>query len=172
MAGIRWNSTTYRAMLGVAASVNTSNCETSSARIGWNGTAALSTAGHKLSVLVVPGHHGHHQAATPRVAPARGPTAATSPRFPAWSRNACLRCPRGRLRPGPFVVRCRGPDDHKRHDRTRCHRAVARCIAPLSDHDALNLVDRNGVRRPVVELRRLRRRVPGDLLGVLEGPPV
>ena len=28
------------------------------------------------------------------------------------------------------------------------------------------------VRRPVVELRRLRRRVPGDLLRVLEGPPV
>ena len=31
---------------------------------------------------------------------------------------------------------------------------------------------RHRVCRPVVELRRLRRRVPGDLLSVLEGPPV
>ena len=43
---------------------------------------------------------------------------------------------------------------------------------PRSDHDTLDLVDRHRVRRPVVELRRLRRRVPGDLLSVLEGPPV
>ena len=41
-----------------------------------------------------------------------------------------------------------------------------------SDHDAFDLVDRHRVRRPVVELRRLRRRVPRDVLGVLEGPPV
>ena len=41
-----------------------------------------------------------------------------------------------------------------------------------SDHDAFDLVDGHRVRRPVVELRRLRRRVPGDLLSVLEGPPV
>ena len=41
-----------------------------------------------------------------------------------------------------------------------------------SDHDAFDLVDRHPVRRPVVELRRLGRRVPGDLLGVLQGPPV
>ncbi len=41
-----------------------------------------------------------------------------------------------------------------------------------SDHDAFDLVDRNGVRRPIVELRRLRRRVTGDLLRVLERPPV
>ena len=40
------------------------------------------------------------------------------------------------------------------------------------DHDALNLVDGDCVRRPVVELRRLRRRVPGDLLRVLERPSV
>ena len=40
------------------------------------------------------------------------------------------------------------------------------------DHDALNLVDGDCVRRPVVELRRLRRGVPGDPLRVLEGPPV
>ena len=41
-----------------------------------------------------------------------------------------------------------------------------------SDHDAFDLVDGQRVRRPVVELRRLRRRVPGDLLRVLEGSPV
>ena len=41
-----------------------------------------------------------------------------------------------------------------------------------SDHDAFDFVDGHGVRRPVVELRRLRRRVPGDLLGVLQGPSV
>ena len=40
------------------------------------------------------------------------------------------------------------------------------------DHDALDLVDGYRVRRPVVELRRLRRRVPGDPLRVLERPPV
>ena len=40
------------------------------------------------------------------------------------------------------------------------------------DHDALDLVERDRVRRPVVELRRLRRRVPRDPLGVLERPPV
>ena len=43
---------------------------------------------------------------------------------------------------------------------------------PHSDHDTLDLVDRHRVRHPVVELRCLRRRVRGDLLGVLEGPPV
>ena len=43
--------------------------------------------------------------------------------------------------------------------------------APGSDDDALDLVDSHRVRRPVVELRRLGRRVPGDLLGVLEGTP-
>ena len=42
----------------------------------------------------------------------------------------------------------------------------------ILDHDTLDLVDGDRVRRPVVELRRLRRRVPGDLLGVLEGSPV
>ena len=40
-----------------------------------------------------------------------------------------------------------------------------------SDHDAFDFIDRDGVCRAVVELRRLRRRVPGDLLGVLEGSP-
>ena len=40
------------------------------------------------------------------------------------------------------------------------------------DHDAFDLVERDRVRRPVVELRRLRRRVPGDPLRVLERPPV
>ena len=40
------------------------------------------------------------------------------------------------------------------------------------DHDALDLVERDRVRRPVVQLRRLRRRVPGDPLRVLERPPV
>ena len=38
-----------------------------------------------------------------------------------------------------------------------------------SDHDALDLVDGHRGRRPVVELRRLRRRVPRGLLRVLEG---
>ena len=37
-------------------------------------------------------------------------------------------------------------------------------------HDALDLVDRHRVRRPVVELRRLGRRVSSDLLGVLQRP--
>ena len=40
------------------------------------------------------------------------------------------------------------------------------------DHDALDLVDGDRVRCPVVELRRLRGGVPGDLLRVLERPPV
>ena len=40
------------------------------------------------------------------------------------------------------------------------------------DHDALDLVDGDRVRRPVVELRRLRRGVPGDPLRVLERPPI
>ena len=43
---------------------------------------------------------------------------------------------------------------------------------PPSDHDALDLVNGHRVRRPIVELRRLRRRVPGDLLRVLQCPPV
>ena len=37
----------------------------------------------------------------------------------------------------------------------------------LLDHDAFDFVERDRVRRPVVELRRLRRRMPGDPLGVL-----
>ena len=41
-----------------------------------------------------------------------------------------------------------------------------------SDHDAFDLVDRHPVRRSVVEFRRLGRPMPGDLLGVLEGPTV
>ena len=41
-----------------------------------------------------------------------------------------------------------------------------------SDHDAFDLVERDRVRRPVVELRRLRRRVAGNPLRVLERPPV
>ena len=40
------------------------------------------------------------------------------------------------------------------------------------DHDALDLVDGDRVRRPVVELRRLRGGVRGDLLRVFERPPV
>ena len=40
----------------------------------------------------------------------------------------------------------------------------------LLDHDAFDFVERDRVRRPVVELRRLRRRMPGDPLGVLERP--
>ena len=44
---------------------------------------------------------------------------------------------------------------------------------PVSlDHDAFDLVERDRVRRPVVELRRLRRRVAGDPLRVLECPAV
>ena len=43
---------------------------------------------------------------------------------------------------------------------------------PVSDHDALDLVDRDGVCRPVIELRRLRRGVRRDLLRPLEGAPV
>ena len=41
-----------------------------------------------------------------------------------------------------------------------------------SDHDVFDLVERDRVRRPVVELRRLRGGVRGDPLGVLERPPV
>ena len=40
------------------------------------------------------------------------------------------------------------------------------------DHDALDLVDGDRVRRPVVELRRLRGGVPGDRLRVFERPPI
>ena len=40
------------------------------------------------------------------------------------------------------------------------------------DHDALDLVDGDRVRRPVVELRRLRGGVPGDPLRVFERPPI
>ena len=40
------------------------------------------------------------------------------------------------------------------------------------DHDALDLVDGDRVRRPIVEFRRLRGGVPGDLLRVFERPPV
>ena len=40
------------------------------------------------------------------------------------------------------------------------------------DHDALDLVDGDRVRRPVVELRRLRGGVPGDLLRVFERPSI
>ena len=42
----------------------------------------------------------------------------------------------------------------------------------LLDHDAFDLVEQDSVRRPVVELGRLRRRVAGDPLRVLECPPV
>ena len=41
-----------------------------------------------------------------------------------------------------------------------------------SDHDALDFVDGDSVGRPVVELRRLRGRVPRDLLGVFEGTSI
>jgi len=41
-----------------------------------------------------------------------------------------------------------------------------------SDHDAFDLVERDRVRRPVVQLRRPRRRVAGNLLRVLERTPV
>ena len=40
------------------------------------------------------------------------------------------------------------------------------------NHDALDLVDGDRVRRPVVELRRLRGGVPGDLLRVFERPAI
>ena len=50
--------------------------------------------------------------------------------------------------------------------------AGATAGARSSDHDAFDLADRHGVRRPVVELRRLRGPVPSDLLRVLERPPV
>ena len=43
---------------------------------------------------------------------------------------------------------------------------------PRLDYDALDLVDGDRVRRPVVELRRLRGGVPGDLLRVFERPPI
>ena len=48
----------------------------------------------------------------------------------------------------------------------------ARLVLVASDHDAFDLVERDRVRRPVVQLRRPRRRVPGNLLRVLERPPV
>ena len=44
--------------------------------------------------------------------------------------------------------------------------------APCLDHDALDLVERHRIRRPVVQLRRLRRRVPGDPLRMFERAPV
>ena len=63
-----------------------------------------------------------------------------------------------------------------RHSCSRRRRAAPAALhqpACLAlDHNTLDLVDGDRVRRPVVELRRLGRRVPGDLLGVLEGPPV
>ena len=50
-------------------------------------------------------------------------------------------------------------------------RYVWTCRSPLN-HDAFDLVERDRVRRPVVQLRRLRRRVAGDPLRVLERPAV
>ena len=41
-----------------------------------------------------------------------------------------------------------------------------------SDHDAFDLVERDRVRRPVVQLRRPGRRMAGNLLRVLKRPPV
>ena len=40
-----------------------------------------------------------------------------------------------------------------------------------SDHDAFDLVERDRVRRPVVQLRRPGRRMAGNLLRVLERSP-
>jgi hypothetical protein len=42
----------------------------------------------------------------------------------------------------------------------------------LSDHDAFNFIERNRVRRAVVELRRLRGGMRGNLLRVLQRPAV
>ena len=50
--------------------------------------------------------------------------------------------------------------------------AAVDCAAIDDAEDGLDLVDGDGVCRPVVELRRLRRRVPRELLRVLEGTPV
>ena len=81
----------------------------------------------------------------------RGPACiavGVSPEFrPRSSLSVVERHPPGRLRPGVAGVRA-------------------------LDDDALDLVDGDRVRRPVVELRRLRRRVPGDPLRVLERPSV
>jgi len=45
------------------------------------------------------------------------------------------------------------------------------CAATLSDHDALDIVDADRVGDPVVELRRLQRRVPGVPLRVRARTP-
>ena len=51
-------------------------------------------------------------------------------------------------------------------------RGGASALHPRSDHDTFDLGDGDGVRRAVVELRRLRRGMPRDLLRVLQRPPV
>ena len=62
--------------------------------------------------------------------------------------------------------RCRADGSGGWTPRPSCRQAQS------SDHDAFDFTDRHRVCPAVVELRRLRRRMPRDLLRVLEGPPV
>ena len=92
--------------------------------------------------------------------------------------------PRGNEAKTPALNRASSPHDTRRGGRGRGRRVgpdaphgrrSGRGAWPDGhrlDHDALDLVDGDRVRRPVVELRRLRGGVPGDPLRVFERPPV
>ena len=81
-----------------------------------------------------------------------------------------------RRRPRAWPPRC---GDHRVacHSRSETSRDGHRHHLPTfgkadsSDHDAFDFVDGHRVSRPIVQLRRLGRCVPGDLLSVLEVPP-
>ena len=77
------------------------------------------------------------------------------------------RRPRSRTAPSPA-----GITRHRRSRHGGCPDGGGATCARRADHDPLDLVDGDRVRGPVVELRCLRRRVPRDLLRVLEGPSV
>ena len=107
---------------------------------------------------------------------------------PGWARRAIDALPsppspqgaRGEDASPDRVLATRHPTWRTRPLAARPSRLVERtssgsCAWPYGhrlDHDALDLVDSDRVRRPVVELRRLRGGVPGDLLRVFERPPI
>ena len=133
-----------------------------------------------------PGHAGHPnmdlalrtlrvcgQSAPTRVGAARHRRAAETPQPPGGTRR--------RRKTESSVLATRHPPWRTRHlaARFRPDSPTGRPAGSGAwqdghrlDHDALDLVDGDRVRRPVVELRRLRGGVPGDLLRVFERPPI
>ena len=108
---------------------------------------------------------------------------------PGWARRAIdarpsTPSPQGERGEDARPHRASSPHEHRRGGRGRWQRvrpdlphgrpsgSGAWPYGHRLDHDALDLVDGDRVRRPVVELRRLRGGVPGDLLRVFERPPV